>query len=83
MPINLQKDSSDYITEHSYHLVSADNLQQLSQNVSKVLNGNFEESRTFIATIKGGPVYDSKTEKWYQAYVTNVSKLVNYLENIK
>jgi len=59
------------IYETSYSVMWATNLGELAQDVSDLLASNLDPNSVYIRSIKGGPVYDPNTKRWYQAYVSH------------
>jgi len=57
--------------ETSYSLAWAYDIQDLQQALSDLLKHNLDKDPPYLYSIKGGPVYDQGSQRWYQAYVAH------------
>jgi hypothetical protein len=64
--------------ETSYSIKWAPNIEELAHDVSELLKHNLDPNSVYITSIKGGPVYEPNTKRWYQAYVSHYVRHRDY-----
>jgi len=72
MPLVVPKEKGARgLYETSYDLVWANHIEDLRQELSELLKHNLDKNATYLFSVKGGPVYDESSKRWYQAYVSH------------
>ena len=58
-------------TKDKKYLVWANHIEDLRQELSELLKHNLDKNAPYLFSVKGGPVYDESSRRWYQAYVSH------------